>query len=67
MSQIPTFTQFFDTLVAEKKQQIHKASDQDAFDAAEQHCINNFGFVPDSGFKSYKRRKNDPKKAQNTP
>ena len=58
MNHIPTFTQFFDGLVSEKKQQIHKASDADAFDAAVIHCEKQYGFLPDSGLKAYKKRKN---------
>ncbi|WP_040006173.1 hypothetical protein [Fibrisoma limi] len=66
VNDVPPFRQYFDGLVAQKKQTIHKASDQDAFDAAVKHVAEVFGFVPDFEFAAWKARKN-ARKLKNSP
>ncbi|GAB3327809.1 hypothetical protein GCM10027299_28950 [Larkinella ripae] len=58
VEKLPTFTQYFDKLVSQKKQQIHKASDEDAFDAAVEEIGRKMGCRPNSGFSAYQKRKN---------
>ncbi|GAB3324305.1 hypothetical protein GCM10027299_21460 [Larkinella ripae] len=62
MTQLPTFTQYFDMLVAQKKQQIHKASDEDAFEAAARELEQRLGCRPDFGVDAYRKRKYSHKK-----
>jgi hypothetical protein len=64
LEQPPTFKEYFSDLVGQKKQQLHKASDHDAFEAAKQQVVQTFGFQPDFGFDAYRKGKNSQKKGK---